>query len=188
MPTPQELCNLGVAHENGVGVAQDWAIAVRFYRRAAVQGNAEAQYAIGVCLARGNGVAQNWAEAARFYRLAAEQGDAAAQFSLGSCFERGEGVAQDWAKAARYYRLAAAQEGALSSELLAAITAACKRLACSREVASACCLGCGTQHLKGTQHHLKKCAGCRVARFCSNECHVRAWPAHKPNCKLWRGV
>ena len=55
-----------------------------------------------------------------------------------------------------------------------------RRYAGSREAAAVRCLGCGTQH------QLKKCAKCRVARFCSAECIARAWPAHKPNCKLWR--
>jgi hypothetical protein len=56
-----------------------------------------------------------------------------------------------------------------------------RRCAGSREMAAARCLGCGTQH------QLKKCAKCHVARFCSNECIARCWPAHKPHCRLWRG-
>ena len=55
-----------------------------------------------------------------------------------------------------------------------------RRYAGSREMAAARCSGCGTQH------KLKTCAKCHVARFCSNECIARAWPAHKPHCKLWR--
>ena len=55
-----------------------------------------------------------------------------------------------------------------------------RRCASSREMASARCLGCLTQH------NLKACAKCRVARFCSSECIARAWPAHKPSCTLWR--
>ena len=55
-----------------------------------------------------------------------------------------------------------------------------RRYAGSRELAAARCLGCGTQQ------QLKKCAKCRVARFCSNECIARCWPAHKPHCRLWR--
>ena len=55
-----------------------------------------------------------------------------------------------------------------------------RRVASSREVAASRCLGCGKQQ------NLKTCAKCRVARFCSAECIARAWPAHKPNCKLWR--
>jgi hypothetical protein len=60
------------------------------------------------------------------------------------------------------------------------ITAALDQIACSREAAFACCLGCGARR------KLKKCAQCRLARFCGTECVARAWPAHKPNCKLSR--
>ena len=125
-------------------------------------------------------MAQDWAEAVRYYQLAAEQGQAVAQVNLGLCFARGEGVAQDWAEVVRYYRLAEAQEGELSAEQLAVITSACDEAARSREVAATCCLGCGARR------RLKKCSKCQVARFCSTECVARAWPAHKPNCKLWR--
>jgi hypothetical protein len=55
-----------------------------------------------------------------------------------------------------------------------------RRCASSREMAAARCLGCGTQH------QLKTCAKCHVARFCSTVCVTRTWPVHKPNCKLWR--
>jgi hypothetical protein len=153
---------------------------VRYYRLAAEQGHARAQCNLGYCFEIGKGVAQDLAEAVRYYRLAAEQGHARAQCNLGYCFEIGKGVAQDEAEAVRYYRLAAAQADALHSEDLAKITATCYRIACSRELASVCCLGCGARR------KLKKCGKCHVARFCSTECVARAWPAHKPNCKLWR--
>ena len=55
-----------------------------------------------------------------------------------------------------------------------------RRYASSREMATAHCLGCGSQH------QLKKCSKCKVARFCSTACIARAWPSHKPNCMLWR--
>ena len=171
--------NLGVSYASGTRVARDWAKAAHFFRLAAEQGHAAAQHNLGWCYQRGEGVAQDWAEAVLYFRLAAEQGHAGAQTNLGGCFERGEGVAQDVAEAVRYYRLAAAQAGALSSEQLAHITAACERVACDRELAAACCLGCGARR------KLKKCSGCKVARFCGAECCARAWPAHKPNCKLW---
>ena len=135
---------------------------------------------LGMSYARGEGVAQDWTEAARCYRLAAEQGHAGAQLALGGCYERGEGVARDWAEAVRYYRLAAAQASDLSAECSAALIAACDRIACSREVATACCLGCGARR------KLKTCSRCQVAKFCGAECVARAWPAHKPNCRLWR--
>jgi hypothetical protein len=116
----------------------------------------------------------------RYDRLAAEQGDANAQYNLGVCFELGDGVAQEWAEAVRYYRLATAQTGAFASEELSKITTAFDRIARSREVVAVCCLGCGARR------KLKTCAKCHVARFCGPECVARAWPAHRPNCKLWR--
>ena len=51
---------------------------------AAEQGDAEAQFSLGVMYDFGEGVPQNDTEAVRWYRMAAEQG-AAAQFNLGSC-------------------------------------------------------------------------------------------------------
>ena len=172
--------NLGLSYAHGTGVEQDWAKAVRFFRLAAEQGDGAAQFNLGRCYSRGEGVAQDSAEAVRYYRLAAEQGDADAQFNLGVCYQLGEGVAQDWAEAVRCYRQAAAQAGELSSEQLAEITAACGRIACDREVAAACCLGCGARR------KLKRCSKCKIARFCGAECVALAWPAHQPNCRLWR--
>ncbi len=67
---------------NGLGVAQDYAEAVRLYRLAAAQGHALGQNNLGVMFEKGLGVAQDRAEAIRWYRLAAAQGHANAQISL----------------------------------------------------------------------------------------------------------
>jgi hypothetical protein len=29
----------------------------------------------------------------------------------------------------------------------------------------------------------KRCAGCKVARYCSPACHKAHWPAHRASCK-----
>ncbi|MFO7642063.1 MAG: serine/threonine-protein kinase, partial [Candidatus Competibacteraceae bacterium] len=90
------------------GVAQDDAEAVRWYRRAAEQGDAEAQANLGWMYLQGRGVAQDHAEAVRWYRQAAEQGFSKAQFNLGWMYAEDRGVAQDYAEAARWFRQAAA--------------------------------------------------------------------------------
>jgi len=47
---------------------------VRWYRKAAEQGHANAQFNLGVGYANGQGVKQDHAEAVRWYRKATEQG------------------------------------------------------------------------------------------------------------------
>jgi len=67
------LYRLGDRHRYGLGVPQDYAEAARWYRLAAEQGFAMAQYNLGLMYNNGEGVAQDYAEAARWLRLAAEQ-------------------------------------------------------------------------------------------------------------------
>ncbi len=52
-------------------------------KEAAEQGDAEAQYSLGVCYAYGKGVEQDYKEAVKWYTAAAEQGHVKAQFNLG---------------------------------------------------------------------------------------------------------
>ncbi|WP_295543442.1 trypsin-like peptidase domain-containing protein [uncultured Thiohalocapsa sp.] len=101
--------NLGVMYDNGFGVPQSDAEAVRWYRMAAEQGDATAQLKLGVMYDGGFGVPQDYAEAARWYRMAAEQGDAKAQFNLGVMYADGEGVPRNDAEAVRWFRMAAEQ-------------------------------------------------------------------------------
>ena len=77
--------------------------------QAAEQGDADAQYKLGMCYLSGLGVAQDSAEAAKWLRKAAEQGDAYVQFNLGMCYYNGLGVPQDYAEAAKWWRKAAEQ-------------------------------------------------------------------------------
>ena len=49
--------------------------AVKWYRKAAEQNHAEAQYNLGVCYANGEGVAKDYVEAYKWWLLAAGQGD-----------------------------------------------------------------------------------------------------------------
>jgi len=109
---PKRQTDLGNEYHEGVGVAQDYAEAMKWYRLAAAQGNANAQNNLGTMYYNGSGVAQDYAEAVKWYRKAAAQGNANAQNNLGAMYERGEGVPQDDAEAMKWYRLAAAQGNA----------------------------------------------------------------------------
>ncbi len=103
---------LGWCYDAGQDVPQDYAEAVKWYRKAAEQGNASAQHNLGVCYYNGQGVAQDYAEAAKWYRKAAEQGNADTQYNLGCFYSEGQGVAKDEAEAAKWYRKAAEQGNA----------------------------------------------------------------------------
>jgi TPR repeat protein len=75
----------------------------------AEQGDAYAQYNLGLMYRKGQGVAQDYKEAIKWYRLAAEQGVADAQYNLGVAYYKGQGVAQDYKEAVKWTRLAAEQ-------------------------------------------------------------------------------
>ena len=100
-------------------------------RRLAEQGNAEAQFSLGLMYDNGEGVPENDAEAMRWYRLAAEQDDADAQVNLGVMYANGEGVPEDDAEAVRWFRLAAEQGYADAQNNLGSCTPtarACRRI------------------------------------------------------------
>lgn len=98
----------GCAYRDGDGVRQDYTEAVRWFRKAAEQGHANAQHSLGFLYARVPS-APDYAQAAHWYRKAAEQGFAEAQCDLGWCYEFGQGVPQDYAQAVHWYRKAAEQ-------------------------------------------------------------------------------
>ena len=62
---------LGVMYGNGHGVQQDYAEAVKWYRRAAEAGNAAAQNNLGFMYSEGEGVAQDYVTAHMWANLAA---------------------------------------------------------------------------------------------------------------------
>ncbi len=86
-----------------------YATALREWRPLAEQGNAKAQFNLGVMYRNGEGVPQDDAKAARWYSKAAEQGDANAQNNLGVMYRIGLGVPQDYAHAHMWFNLAASK-------------------------------------------------------------------------------
>ena len=93
---------------NGRGVPQDYQEAVKWYRLAAEQGVAKAQYNLGWMYMNGRGVPQDYQEAVKWYRLAAELGHAKAQTNLGVMYENGNGVPQDYVIAHMWFNVGSA--------------------------------------------------------------------------------
>ncbi len=79
------------------------------YKLVAENGDANAQYNLGVMYSYGYGILESDAEAVKWYRLAAEQGNANAQFSLGVMYSNGEGVPQNNTRAYVWFSVAATQ-------------------------------------------------------------------------------
>jgi uncharacterized protein len=82
----------------------DTAQAIEWFRRAAAQGYAPAEFQVGQLHEFGFGVAPDAGAALVWYRKAAEHGSAAAQRAVGDFYQKGRGVAADAAEAARWYR------------------------------------------------------------------------------------
>ena len=87
----------------------DYTTALREWAPLAKQGNADAQYNLGLMHEKGQGVPQDDKEAVKWYRLAAQQGGADAQYNLGFMYHNGQGVPQHYKEAVKWYRLAAEQ-------------------------------------------------------------------------------
>ena len=83
---------------------------VEIIRQGAEQGDAFAQYELGVCYHKGNGVAKDAIEAVKWWRKAAEKGLAPAQSKLAGCFALGEVVPKDYVAAYMWANLGAATE------------------------------------------------------------------------------
>lgn len=92
------------------GVLKAMAASLEQVRAKAEQGEAAAQFNVGLMYRDGKDVPQDLPEAVRWFRKAAEQGLDSAQVNLGVMYYFGQGVAQDYAEAARWYRKAAEQE------------------------------------------------------------------------------
>jgi len=85
----------------------DLPLAVDWFRKAAAQGYADAEFQMGQLYDFGFGVGQDDRDALAWYRKAAEHSSAAGQRAVGDFYRKGRGVAADLAEAARWYRRAA---------------------------------------------------------------------------------
>ncbi len=110
---------LGMLYDSGKGVAQDQAVAAKWYRKAAEQKHLIAQLFLGVMLYSGQGVKRDYKEAARWLRTPADSGSDEAQFYLGSMYANGTGVKMDQAEAIRWLEKSAAQGNTRAMGLLA---------------------------------------------------------------------
>ena len=105
------MFSLGLMYHEGKvkDVPKDVQQAMAWYRKAAEQGVARAQYNLGVMYANGEGVPKDEQQAMLWYRKAAEQGVARAQYNLGVMYDNGRGATKDEQQAYFWWLLASAQ-------------------------------------------------------------------------------
>lgn len=82
-------------YADGEGVLRDDSQALTWFLRAAEQGLAPAQFAVGTMYGAGRGVTQDYDEAFLWYYRAARQGEPQAQVGLGALFADGLGTPPD---------------------------------------------------------------------------------------------
>ena len=90
-------------------LASDYKEALMWYKLAADQGYADAQFNLGLMYSDGTGVPEDDTEALKWYHLAAEQGDFHAQYNLDVMYYNGEDVTKNNLETVKRYRSAVKQ-------------------------------------------------------------------------------
>jgi len=99
------------AHRSG-----NYVEAVKWFRKGAKQGDAEAQLWLGLSYTDGIGVTQNYKKGIKWFRKAAEQGNVEAQIGLGAYYADGRGVTKNDQTAYMWFFLAEINEDEIISE------------------------------------------------------------------------
>jgi hypothetical protein len=97
---------------------QDYATAVRLFKRLAEAGDQAAQNNLGVLYRNGMGVPEDYTESLKWFRRSAEQGNPLAEYNLGLAYYYGWGVPEDKREALKWYMLSAQQGDAAAQRAL----------------------------------------------------------------------
>ncbi|MCP3447421.1 tetratricopeptide repeat protein [Bradyrhizobium sp. CCGUVB14] len=100
---------VGILYDNGYAVPQDGRQAVEWFRKAAAQSDAQAEYRLGTKFVSGhNGLPQDIAQGLSLMEKAGEHGYAYSYYWIGNYYERGApGLPADQAQAVKWWRKAA---------------------------------------------------------------------------------
>lgn len=92
------------------GVPENPGEALKWYRKAAENGHAQAQYLMGKRYHSGKEVPEDHSQAVKWWRKAAEQGHPESQFNLGVMCFYGHGTDKDYVESAKWFRECAMQK------------------------------------------------------------------------------
>jgi uncharacterized protein len=113
----EALYQIGNCFEHGVGVEQNYAIAVHNYFEALKKDNTDAAFALGTLYEHGLGVGKDLKNALKCYGIAADKFHVSALFNKGRFYQFGWAVKADYAIAHHHY-LMAAERGHKMCQLL----------------------------------------------------------------------
>ena len=150
---------------DGVGVDQSYQQARELYELAANQGEANAQYNLGVFYRDGQGVDQNYERAVEYYEAAASQRHADAQFNLGLRYYNGQGVEQSNEEARKLWLKAAEQGVDDAIKALQQLDEIEGRTTPSFIPTPIECASCYRPH-DPSEHKLRPCASCHHVYYC----------------------
>lgn len=118
---PRAQVILGRCYENGLGVAQDEAVAAQWFQLAAEQNDSEAQVLLAYCYELGSGVPKNDQQVMNLFTRAAQNGNAEAQFNLAMNYSQGlNGAPKNEAEAFKWAQASANQGYAQAERFLGA--------------------------------------------------------------------
>lgn len=106
-PAPAQLPAGALDAAKAAHARGDYAAALQLFQPLAGQGNATAQFALGLMSEEGQGMAADPAQAARWYEQAAAQKHPQALANLGYLYSEGKGVPKDAVRARQFYEQAA---------------------------------------------------------------------------------
>lgn len=106
-----------IYYRSDTGFPKDSVQAVFWWRKAAEQGQTNAQFNLAAMYATGDGVPKDLVMAYKWVTLAAEQGHADAQFHLAAMYATGDGVPRDLVIAYKWVTLATAQGNTVAKEV-----------------------------------------------------------------------
>jgi len=142
-------------HQVGQGVPQNFKEALRWYTKAAEQGNADAQSNLGLLYANGEGgIKQDLTRALKLFRLAAAQGHEPAKAAMPQV------------------------EAMLKASL--GVTPPAKQRAA---LAPDACANCGILS-ESVGVKLNSCSRCKAVKYCGKACQLKHWKegGHKKIC------
>lgn len=104
---PQKMVLLGLFYSLGKGIEQNYALARKWWKKAAEKGDALAMFRLGSLYGNGVGVTLDYAKAKYWYEKAVEKGNVWAMYDLGHLYASGYGVTQDYERTQYWWEKAA---------------------------------------------------------------------------------